>query len=158
MTEMKDISWRRREIRNPVFITGFQNNEIDGLRVGDELIAINEHKLENLTHAEVIQRIASVSDQREINLVVRYNENIIRNTKARARIEDENQTRVSKQLLGSDKWKVLHLAKARQVPDEYATGSVQHDMKKNWPKKWKPSRRNCIWRPKGLNVSGIKYK
>lgn len=156
--ETKDRHWQRREIRNPVYIAGFQNDEINGLRVGDELIAINEHRLGNLTLAEVIQKIASASDQSEINLAVRYDENLIPNTMARSRIEHENQNRVKKQLLGSEKWKVLHLAKARQVPDEYATCSIQHDMKKNWAKKWKPRRRNCIWRPKGLSVSGIKYK
>jgi len=155
---VEDSRYVAGKMVSPVFVAGIEPESAawycGKFKVGDKLFAVNDWKLQGKDHDEVVEVLARVSNLHvndgEFRFVVQHDPDIAAEEVLMRQFEKSMmEDKIDLSQLGPE-WNLLQVARATQLPRQYAIGESQIRKRPKF-QTWKPSRRNCIWRPKGYS-------
>ncbi|XP_065656280.1 uncharacterized protein LOC100202974 [Hydra vulgaris] len=130
---------------SPIFITDIVDNspaQKCGLRVGDILIAVNDHSLKNVLHKQAIFNLKKFVDRDNIQFTVMYDKSVLLKHQIEMKLSNRQKENI-KDEIASERFGKWHLAKAKENPEEYFTETFVHKKKPFFPKRHPASKR--LW-------------
>jgi len=112
----------------PVFISSIEKNspaEKYGLRVGDVIVAVNDHSLKNITHKQAVNSLKKFTESEEVRFVVSFEKKELLKFEAEKNLVARESLKL-KEELSDDAMGKWHHAKAKLNPGEYLSGKIQH--------------------------------
>lgn len=115
-------------IITPVFISHVENDsaaEKCGLKVGDVLLAVNDHSLVDVTHSQAVTSLKKFTDREEVNFTVKFAEKEVYKHETEQRFLEREKESIRDEIK-SDRMGRWHSAKAKADPEEYYLEKFEH--------------------------------
>ena len=142
---IRNKEYIQQNIITPIFINRIEKDspaEKCGLKMGDVLLAINDHSLVNSSHDQAVISLKKFLKRDEVQFTVIHDKKELLKYKAEMRFLDREKENISNEISSSrmGKW---HEAKARMKPEEYYMKKFE---RKNKPFMHKKARKSIrLW-------------
>lgn len=132
-------------ITTPVFVSLVEpGSPADrcGLQVGDVLLGVNDHSLEETTHKQAVTSLKKFSNSQKILFTVKHCMKEVRKYEAEQRYLEREKAKIRDELT-SETYSKWHDAKAKQDPEQYLLEQLKDKKRPFKPKKHRQSLR--LW-------------